>query len=247
MPRSTNEALNELAKLKLSLENYARQELEKTNPMYVKTIRQKLNENRSISQAGKEAHELLRPNPPEAVSLLSAVLDVEITMDQLRWSLRFLDAAPPDCQDPVGLGAWNKYHLDHWFFLINAFLEKVDKLVKKTCRSLVKAQGKDFKALEEKLSSDINKMKEVVKKERDKLAHGGGSGIEAIEEQRLWEPYLAAPVSNSTFDYEGAINSLYKNIAPRRQTWHNRLKQVTILAIAASEAIFGEVNRAISE
>ena len=226
----SSENLVEFTNLKRRMYEAAARALDSTNPKYVQTFRRRLEETEGdLDRVIDETRPLLTEGFKGWTDLLTAALDVELVLDKVKRSLVFL--ASDVATTPEEDGARVAYHMDHWTFEMDALLERLDKLVATMFRRLVRPKDGDWRIKEAAVRDDIKKMKAKVAKVRDPLAHGLGGGVTGIEDERLWEPFLAA----RAFDVDLVV-SRYQGAAQYRQRWHSHLHKSTILAIAVLEA-----------
>ena len=223
--------LVQFTNLKRKICEAARNALIAANPEYVQTFLRRLEETSGdLDRVIDETKPLLGERLKDWTDLLNAVLDVELVLDKAKRSLMFLRS---DIEGtPEESGAWVVYHIDHWTFQMDALLERVDKLVALVLRRLVRPKDNTWQAKQKAIRDDVKKMKDEIAKRRDPLAHGLGGGVLGIQEERLWEPFLAG----RAFDVD-IVASFYERASPKKQRWHSFLEPVTILAFGAVEAI----------
>ncbi len=214
----------------------ARGALAETNPEYIRTLHGQLKEaGGDLDRATRATNALISTDFPHWPDLLTAILDFEAVLDKMTRSLGFMRFSP--VQSAMQKGAWFDYHLDYWCFLMDALLERVDRLVALTFRRLVRPKDKDWQAKQAHVRDDVNRMKQEIAKIRDPLAHGLGGGITGIQEERLWEPYLAM----GHFDVD-LVGEFYERIEEFQDRWVDRVEQTTVLALGGIEAIFGKLS-----
>jgi hypothetical protein len=226
----SSEKLVEFTKLKRRMYEAAASALVTTNLRYVQTFRRRLRETRGdLERVIDETRPLLTEDFKGWPDLLTAILDTELVLDEVKQSLTFLalDVATTQEED----GARVTYHMHHWTFQMDALLERLDKLAAAVFRHLVRPRDSDWRIKERAVRDDIKKMKVRVAKLRDPLAHGLGGGVTGIQEEHLWEPFLAAEV----FDVD-LVASRHQSCGQHRQRWHSYLEQTTTLVVAALEA-----------
>jgi hypothetical protein len=227
----SSEKLVEFTNLKKRSYEAAANALAAANPSYVQAFQQRMEETGGdFERITHETRPLLAAGFKSWTDLLTAILDVELVLDQVKRSLTFL--ASDVVGTPEENGAWTIYHVDHWTFEVDALLERLDKLVAAMFRRLVRPKDSDWRIKERAVRDDIKKMKVEVAKLRDPLAHGLGGGVTGIQEEDLWEPFLAA----RAFDVD-LVASRYQSSAEYRQRWHSYLLQTTALVVAALESI----------
>lgn len=221
----------------------AREELERINPAFVQAFQKGVADGEALERVIETTRPVLGTKAHARwdrwSKLLTAALDVEFAMDQVRRSLWLLEATPQGAPnnrryDP---GAWIVYHVDHWIFEMHAFLERLEKLVKLTCRSLVRPMNLRWPEIEKELMSPIAKIKKDIGKMRHPLAHGGGP-VEAIEEEQLWEGFVLLHLE----DFSSVVSGRYEKSAAFQQRWHQFLRKRTVTVLAAADAIFTKLN-----
>ncbi len=227
----SSDQLVEFANLKRKIYEAARNALLATNPKYVDIFLRRFEETSGdLDQVIDETRPLLVVEGfKKWTDLLTAILDVELATDKVKRSLQFL--ARDVAGSPEDTGAWAVYHVDHWILQMDALLERLDKLVAKVFRQIIKSKDPDWQNKQGILRGDIKKLKGEIAKRRDPLAHGGGE-VEGIQKDQLWEPMLVQEV----FDV-AIVQEYYQRVGPRRQLWHSHLKKSTIYVLATTEAI----------
>ena len=214
----------------------AREALAETNPEYIRIFHEQLKDaGDDLEHAIKATNALISTDFPHWPDLLTAILDFEAVLDKMTRSLDLMGFSP--VQSDMEKGAWFDYHLDYWCFLMDALLERVDRLAALTFRRLVRPKDKDWQAKHTRIRDDVNQMKQAIARIRDPLAHGRGGGITGIQEERLWEPYLAM----GHFDID-LVGEFYKTTGDSRDRWFDRVEQTTGLALGRIEAVFGKLS-----
>ena len=136
------------------------------------------------------------------------------------------------------LGAWVVYHLDHWVLHFYAWLDRLDALVAKVCRILLKPRLSEWRQLEKSLRPKVGEMRTMVANLRHPLAHTGAGGpTRGIDEEQLWEPGLLIGFDQDMAPY------YYESSAKSQDRWHRMAFNATARGLAASEAMFAELNR----
>jgi hypothetical protein len=225
----STDQLVQFTNLKRKLYETAANALATANPGYVQAFQQRLKETNDLERAIADTRPLLREGFERWNDLLTAVFDVELAMDKVKRSLAFLQSDVAGTPDEAG--ACVIYHIDHWTFQMDGFLERLDTLIAKTIRHFVRPKDKEgWQATQAALRQDVGKLKVEMAKVRDPLAHGLGGGVTGIQEQQLWEPFLAGRLFE--FDF---VESVYRGASPRKQRWCSMLEKATILALAQVE------------
>ena len=231
---------------KRSLYAMAAQSLQEGHPEYVSTIIGKLNETGDFEQALDAVKEL----PTDAGfskwrPLLTDALDVELAIDQLKTSLKLLKVIPlTDVISNEGIfisqGSWIHYHLNAWIFWMDGLLERVDKLVKQTVRTLLRPNNPHYRLIESEILESVHLLSDKVGKVRDPLAHGGGF-IEAPSEQGLWEGLvLILTLAGSNRDLN--FDDICKSMVPFHARWYKFLDRNTTIVLARIEDVFKKFN-----
>lgn len=243
MAHKDRDTLRELPAFKRKLHGWARDRLQRDNPGYVQAFSQRFAETGDLSGAIEDTRSLLGA-PPAWYELLTAMAETEMVLDQLGRAIWFLATAPAAEADQLSdPGAWAVYHLDHWMFEAYALMEAMNKLIKRTVRHLVRPHNAQWRDVEKRLVAGLNKKKNDVAKVRDALAHGAGSGVTGIADERLWEPYL---VLGFTREGEvGVVEARYQSIHRQgyQQRWYEGLRGGTASVIATMEDAFTDLSR----
>ncbi|MBI2866710.1 MAG: hypothetical protein HYX97_00070 [Chloroflexi bacterium] len=239
MSDQRRQSLGEFSNLRQMLRTLAKQELERNQPEYVERFREVLEESGDFNKATDQARPLIGKGVPQWSTLLTLALDVELSLDKLRRALELLGTPVPQLRSEWNAGAWAEYHFDHWVYQSHAWLERLDKLVKRVCRSLIKPHSRQWQQVERRLTGEIAQMANGIGKIRHPLAHGGGGGVTGPQEEGLWEPSL---LIDGDVDI---VSAAYQSKGQFQEKWHKMLVGVTVKAITRSEAIFRELNRHI--
>lgn len=222
-----------------AVDSWAWGSLQRDNPQYVSKFTATLSES-GLERAIHDAKPFLGTRP-DWYGPLTAVTDVEIALDKVFRSLAFLSTKPQPAGDELtDPGAWVVYHAEHWTLAMDASLERVENVIKTTIQGAIKYKNSDWRTLQNSLLARVKRMKDEIGKVRHPLAHGLGGGITGLEEERLWEPYLAAqfdePVDFARAKHTSVAEQNYQ------QTWHNRLVGVTKTILDELSSIFEELS-----
>lgn len=148
------------AQFRYSLQEAAAHSLERTHPNYVIIFQKALEETGDLEQALHAVNGI--STDPEFAKwrpLLTATLDTELAMNEMRSALNLLKALPSE--ETLGMysmsrGAWLYYHLNTWIFWMDALLEKQKTLVKEAVRALIRPRNTQWKDVEGSLLSIID-------------------------------------------------------------------------------------------
>jgi len=120
---------------------------------------------------------------PKWSELLTAFFDMDLLALKVNEALGRLRSAH-EAHDSASF----HYHLDHWIFQFDAYLERSDKAFTKALRQLLKGSALTG-AILASIRRDFDQMRKAIGGVRNALAHGGGDGVTAITE--YWLPFLA--------------------------------------------------------
>lgn len=232
------------AQFRNSLQEAAAHSLERTHPNYVIIFQKALEETGDLDQA-LHAVKGISTDPGFAKwrPLLTATLDTELAMNEMRSALNLLKALPlEETLDMYSMsrGAWIYYHLNMWIFWMDALLEKQKTLVKEAVRALIRPRNTQWKDVESSLLSTIDVLSKDMGKVRDPLAHGGlkGRAAEAIGEERLWEWLVLLQVPLE-------IRTLVGSMVIYHARWSDQLHRASVLVLAEFNRVCEELNRHI--
>ena len=185
-PVQPTEPLEQFTRLRSSVRVAAKDALKRTCPEYVDTFEAQLAKSGDFEHASRAAGPALGGGLPGAWrELLRLTVDFELALDQCKRSLRLLNEAPPESWSG---GAWAVYHQDHWILNFYAWLDRLDALVARVCRMLIKPRA-GGRQVEQRLRPRVDEIRVRVAKLRHPLAHTGQGGVaEGIDNMRLWEP-----------------------------------------------------------
>ncbi len=230
---------SEFERFRLKLTAWARSQLEMDNRPYMETFTAMLSETGGdFNKVSEETRSLLK-GPRTWRKLLTALLDVEQTIDKVRRSVWFIGRIPQPADSNISdPGAWLVYHVDAWHIHTYGLLDRMKRIITLTCRHVVRPR-ENADELKARLLDDVEKMKAVVSRTRHSVAHGGGS-VEALEEDDLWEPYVMIGPDA----WLNITSSYYEGVALRQTKWHDGFKRSSVQVLAMSEAWFGELANA---
>jgi len=179
MTNQSGQSLVEFSKLRQMLRTSAKQALEKSRPQYVQRSQEVLEESGDLDEAIKQARPFLGEGIPQWSQLLTFVLDVELSLDKLKRALTLLGTDVPQLRGAGNAGAWTVYHYDHGIYQAHAWLERLDRLVKRVCRVIIKPRSGQWREIENSLSIAVRQMSESVGKGFDRSwPFGAGSALD---------------------------------------------------------------------
>ena len=227
-----------------SLYKVAAKSLQEKHPQYIETLIRTLGDTGNPFQALDAAKTI-----PTDVGfakwrpLLTTTLDTELAINQLKVTLELLRLTPSKgLLIPEGTeGTLVFYYIHTWVFWTDALLERARKLIKKAVRALVRPNNTNWQSIEDEVSKPINELsKELREKMRNPLAHGGGAGVSAPAEKRLWEGLtIIAVVTNQ---YELSINQMLGSMAKYHIKWYESLDKKSVLVLDKIDRAIGKLN-----
>lgn len=237
------DSLLEFSIFRNELRSRARANLEIECPQYVAVFRESYQAHNDLEVASSAAEPYLGEGLSEKwKDLLRLTLDYEFSLDQVKRALSLMLVHPVTLHLDWNLGAWLFYNMNHWTFQIYSWLERLEAIVKKACRNMLRPVNSEWQAVQDGLVCKVQALKENLSKVRNPLAHTGSGGYtEAISEARLWEPGLL-------IGWDGDLTSeLYRSMDEFQELWYEKLLGATKFGIALSELIFKELNSSLSE
>lgn len=217
----------------------ARHDLAERYPLYVSDFRRTLLRTGELDAATLAAAPHLKRPLPRWPALLTAFFDFEYVRSKVVDCHRLLEQTK-DAPSADG-SFWFNYHLDHWIFQTDAFMDRCDRLFMQIVRSVIRPLDPKWQMFERHLAEQVQVLKEPIARIRNPLAHGLGSGVAGLSDQ--WEPILAAPVN--VFDEEFVESSVGGFRSPvgvqRRRSWFRALHRANLLLFAYSEALSGTI------
>lgn len=224
--------------LKDRIMEFARHDLAASMPAYVEEFQRVLEETGGdVDRATRQTVHLLGDGRPALRSLLTAIFDSDYVALKVRDAYQELRLSAASV-NPTGARQFN-YHLDHWIFQMDAYLERCDTAFTKVVRTMVRPRLRHgWSKVETDLKSEIAAMKRVMAERRDPLAHGLGGGVSAVAEH--WEPILAAP---ALIPFDQVFVEATRTAAgqvmdvDRRQRLFSYIEQSSILVFARIEAL----------
>jgi hypothetical protein len=232
------------AELKQAVVRLARDDIRRMKPLYVAEFQDVLRRTGSIEKASQSAAKYLGSSFPKWSPLLTAFFDLEF----VRGKVIDCHALLRQQRDATGTdaGFWFSYHLDHWVFQTDAFMDRCDTLFKRTIRQVLRPlDPTGWQDVERAISVDLQLLKDRIANVRNPLAHGEGGGVSGIADQ--WESILAAPVNVFDDDFvKRSVGSLLETVTiQRRRRWFRAVHRSNLLILAYSEAFSGRLLREI--
>ncbi len=242
---SRRKVSREYEDLKAWVVEAARVDLEKSYPAYVSEFRRLLDETHQLDAATLGARPHLTSGLPRWPALLTAFFDFEYVRGKVVDCHKLLERTK---DDPSADGSfWFTYHMDHWVFQTDAFMDRSDRLFRQIVRTAIRPLDPGWKTFEHQLAAQVRVLKEPIANVRNPLAHGLGSGVAGILDK--WEPILAAPFN--VFDEKFVESSVsgFKNTVEvgRRRSWFRGIHRANLLLFAYSEALSGTILKRIRE
>ena len=174
--------------------------------------------------------------------LVTAILETELAMHQVRSSLKLLKNIPDkEALNAFSMseGAWIDYHVGTWSFRMCSLLDKAIELVHRVGQTLIKPHNPRHKDIVRPLIESLVSQKDKVGKIRHPLAHKGEGGIiERVIETDLWKNIVILP---SPVDFNEVLNSS----VPYQARSHSSLHNTSTRVIAQILGICGELHHHI--
>lgn len=139
MPRSEKGAYD---RLKARVFQDARRDLERANPEYVEAFQATLLATAGdLDDAIAKAKPLLKGPLPKWPKILTGFFDLELVRGKVVECHAHLKQARDDASPNAGY--WFSYHLDHWTFQTDAFLERCNRLYTQVIRGTIRERDPD--------------------------------------------------------------------------------------------------------
>ena len=215
----------------------ARQDLRDLVPEYVSELQRVLvatGGNLEFAMSASAKH--LRKPLPKWPPLLTALFDLEFVRGKVVNCHELLRRSSDDASSDSSF--WFLYHLDHWTFQADAFMDRCDRLFKQVIRAVIRPlDANGWQAFERDVATQMRALKTAIAAVRDPLAHGLGGGVAGLIDR--WEPMLAAPMN--VFDgsfVKSAVGGFESAVEiKRRRMWFRAAHRANLLLFAYSEAI----------
>lgn len=230
-------AIDGLERLKVHAVTHANAALQREQPQYVAAFREALVRLQSPEEAALATAPLIEGRFVKWPLALTSLFDLELGMNKLRETIRFLERATPDQPSAGGLFA---YHLDFWVFRADALLDRLETGVKRSMRLVLRAA--DHRDIASEVEADIARLKAVITEHRNALAHGEGGGVDGIT--RYWPGFLALPDLNVAMNgFNGTImDGVWGSIDfDTRNRWLGQLRSSTAMIYAGVDALCGRI------
>ncbi len=214
----------------------AREDLWRRFPQYVSEFQRVAAATNELETATSAAAPYLGKGLPKWPTLLTALFDLEFVRGKVVNCHEFLRRFKDD--PSADSSFWFLYHLDHWVFQTDAFMDRCDRLFKQIIRSVIRPLDPEgWQAFEREVADQMSTLKKPISAMRDPLAHGLGGGVEGLTSQ--WEPVLAAPVNIFDGDFvRSSVGSFAGTVEiKRRRFWFKAVHRANLLVLAYSEAL----------
>jgi hypothetical protein len=175
---------------------------------------------------------------PWADLLLSA-FDVEVASIKVENSVRFLEA---DIQGSSRLkGEWIIHNFEHWVLQLDAFYDRVRKLIAQTYRRLVRPL-RSWQILQSAIVAEVDAATKTLSSERNGLAHGLGGGVDGLVTGGYWPFHLAAhtPAAANEF-YSLLLNAVFERVSSGWGMLGQDLKKYTRQVFAGIDELLGRI------
>lgn len=229
--------LVQFGKLWSFLRASARESFARDNPQYYGTFNAEFSRTKDFGLATSKAAPMVRKQVSrDWRDLLRLCVDFELVLDQCRRAATLIQMDPPTIEPQWDDGAWTIYNLNHWTFEMYALLERLNALVLKVCRVVLRPSAPDWQATQQKLSKQVQDMRDEVGVLRNPLAHTGSGGVsEAVVADDLYPTALLIGWN------EDVVPRFYQQVTRFGHYWRSLVSDETAKAIAMSEAIFAEL------
>ncbi len=230
-----------LADFRANLLDAAGCALERAHPDFVSTFSQVLEATQDPDQAHAAVASIATDQGfARWRPLLVSLYDVELQMARVRSALKLHGTraeASILTMWTMNEGSWVDYHQAAWTLYIDGMLERVRKLLRQSCRGLIRPFSQDWRATEKRLCSVPDDLLGRLASMRDPIAHGGGP-VEALAQERLIE---GQAVLGIWFD---ALYLLEKQ-RDSQSKWQEHMHKFTLLTFAWIEQTLDELNQAV--
>ena len=223
-------------RLKARIVQDATRDLERTSPEFVATFQATLAATGGdVDEAVAKATPLLKGRLRKWPRILTGFFDLEVVREKVvqchAHLKQALDSTTPEAS------YWFSYHLDHWTFQTDAFLNRCDRLYKQVIRGPIRERDPDgWQDFQRQVAAESRVLKDRFGQLRHPLAHGLGGGVQGITEH--WESILAASViaTDPNFVKSSLASMVEATDAKRRQSWFRAVHRANIVLFAYSEA-----------
>ena len=212
------------------------------NPIYVQTLARMAQDDADLDDLLQRLGPHLRGDElREWQPLLETAEQCRACMRAARVAVRFFNTPPPDeylGSSGVSPGDWVHYHFSSWIIEIHALLERVEQLVKRACRQLLRPRDSSWQTTQESLLASVSAMRRAAEDMRVRHAHGFGY-FDAVEDEKLWEFHVVA------FPDVDLVASGLAQEVQFTETWGKRILQMTASALAVIDVTFDELTTKI--
>jgi hypothetical protein len=193
------------------------------------------------------------------VELLGATCDLEDSIGSVLLGLRLMRAILSELP-PALAGACTSYHFNNWFSGMYALFGEQDKpgkggrdkpgkmgaLIKQACRCLLREREPRWAEIQDRLVEGLLWMKTDAAEYRHALMHPPRlKGKSRLTEQYFFGGPLEPIILAGSTDFKLVIQGKYADAARRRSVWCRRLEGETAKGLAAADAVFDELSRAL--
>jgi len=220
----------------------AKETVASRNPTYVQTLAQMVQNDTDLDEMLERLRPLLRGDEiREWQPLLETAEQCRDCARAVRAAVHLFNAVPPDeylRASGVTLGEWTHYHFSSWIIEIHALLERVEQLVKQTCRQFLRPRDSSWQMGQDSLLAKVKVMRQAAEAVRVRHAHGFGY-FDAIEEEKLWEFHVVA------FPDVDLVASGLAQEVQFRPRWGAMIDEMTTGALAEIDATFDRLIAAL--
>jgi len=225
----------------------AKQAVLSRNPPWAEALAQMLQDGTDLNEMLDRLRPLLRGDElGEWQPLLETADRCRDCLRAVHTAVRLFHNVPPDeylAACGVSVGEWTHYHMGKWTIEMHALLERVDQLVKQTCRIFLKRGDSSWQATQDSLLTEVRKMRHKLGGTRRRpgmrVRHAHGLGyFDAIEDEKLWEFHVVA------FPDVDLVEWGLAQAVQFRERWG---KQIVIMTANALREVDGTFDRLTTE
>jgi len=219
----------------------AREAVLSRNPRYVQALAEMAQNGTDLDEMLERLRPLLRGNElREWRPLLETAERCRDCAQGARAAVRLFHAMPSDeYLEACGLtpGGWTHYHFSSWSIQMHALLERVEQLVKQTCRRFLQRRDSSWQVTQDSLLTKVSEMRQALGGTRSqpgmRVRHAHGLGyFDAIEDEKLWEFHVVA------YPDVDLVASRDAQAVQFRERWGKRIVIMTANALREIDAAF---------